>query len=172
MLPLDFLTRTAVADSLFLIGTNGIFTAHLTGLSSANGGIPPPARTTRRFFGRYSGLGIAVFYFIAGLACFHLSSPLGGELSSEASYQVRKPPLIECCLEQAQATTFYRAQTDRNRLFEVKFRVTAAGLERTRPIVCNTVPAGTRQASSKLTAIVLRRELNTWQFQQPRCVRG
>ena len=75
-----------------------------------------------------------------GHSCFvssHRSCLLSSEFSlwqlirsSEASYQVRKAPLIECCLEQAQATTFYRGQTDGNRLFEVKFRVTAAGLER------------------------------------------
>ena len=45
LLPLHFLPRTAVSDALFLIGTGGIFTAHLTGLSSANGGPIASART-------------------------------------------------------------------------------------------------------------------------------
>jgi hypothetical protein len=45
LLPLDFLPRTAVGDALFLIGTGGIFTAHLTGFSSTNGGTIPSART-------------------------------------------------------------------------------------------------------------------------------
>jgi hypothetical protein len=78
LLLLDFLTRTAVADSLFLIGTTGIFTAHLTRLSSANGGTIPPARTTTgSFFGRYSGPDIPVLCLLIGLAGFHLSSPFG-----------------------------------------------------------------------------------------------
>ena len=36
LLPLHFLARTAVADSLFLVGGAGIFAAYLAGLSSAN----------------------------------------------------------------------------------------------------------------------------------------
>jgi hypothetical protein len=79
LLLLDFLTRTAVADSLFLIGTTGIFTAHLTRFSFANGGTIPPARTTTgRLFGRYSGPDIPVLRLLIGLAGFHLSSPFGG----------------------------------------------------------------------------------------------
>jgi hypothetical protein len=78
LLLLNFLTRTAAADSLFLIGTTGIFTAHLTRLSSANGGTIPTARTTNgRFFGRYSGPDIPVLCLLIGLAGFHLSSPFG-----------------------------------------------------------------------------------------------
>src|SRR5947209_15551608 len=69
--------------------------------------------------------------------------------SSEASYQLRKPALIECCPETAEASTFYPAQTDGTAVFEVKFRVTAAGLERQGLSSASTVPAGTRQASSK-----------------------
>jgi len=38
--------------------------------------------------------------------------------------------------KQALAATFYPAQTDGKPLFEVKFKVTAAGLVKTRPIVC------------------------------------
>jgi hypothetical protein len=75
LLLLDFLTRTAVADSLFLIGTTGIFTAHLTRFSSANGGTIPPARTTTvRFFGRYSGPDIPVLRLLIGLGSCWLSS--------------------------------------------------------------------------------------------------
>src|SRR5258708_2425496 len=44
LLPLDFLTRTAVADSLLLFRSADIFATHLSRLSSAHGGILSPAR--------------------------------------------------------------------------------------------------------------------------------
>jgi elongation factor P len=55
----------------------------------------------------------------------------------------------ECCPEWRCATTFYRVQADGSRLFEVKFVIHCRRLKNTRPIVCSTVPAGTRQASIK-----------------------
>src|SRR4051812_9006390 len=81
-----------------------------------------------RFFGDYFGLGIPALCLLIGLAGFHRSSLLGlWNRWLKLLHKVRKPPLIECCPEIGAGDDFLPAAEGWESLFEVKFKVTAAG---------------------------------------------